>query len=320
MTDQVRFQPLIQQALAVREQVLERLHRGDLVYARDIAALAHELNILSRLNQPAPMARLLTAMGAIELQLGHFSAAYDFVMASLKFYQEAGDQDRTISGYSNLGEVLRLWGKPDEALKHYEKAREMALQTENWEILALIVNNIGMVHLEQREPRAALHLLRQAMEYSERVPRTLSVKNTQGETWGGIARACLELDDYTQAWQAAQRSRQIAEELNRPGDMGLAYRILGIVACQLEASPDQESVDASQYFKRSRELFQASGARAEYARTLVLEARWRLTERDIPLARQQLAEAETLFEELKLTAEALEAHALHEQTALNRTA
>ena len=319
MTDPIPHQPLVQKALAVREQVLERLHRGQLIYERDIATLAHELDILSRLNQPAPTARLLTAMGAIELQLGHFSAAYDYVTSSLSFYQEAGDHERTISGHSNLGEVLRLWGKPDEALAHYEKARDMARQVENWELLALIVNNIGMVHLEQRHPEAALGLLREALDYSARVPRNPSIKSIQGEAWGGIARASLALNDYTEAWQAAQRSRQIAEELNHTSELGFAYRILGIVASQL--TPNAESGDASQYFKRSRELFQASNAQVEYARTLVAEARWRLAEGDTVLARAQLAEAETLFEELKLPIEAYEAHSLREHSApLTRTA
>lgn len=313
MTDQAPYQPLIQKALAVREQVLERLHQGQLVYERDFPALKHELDLLSRLNQPGPMARLLTAMGAIELQLGHFSAAYDFVIRSLNLNLEIGDNDRVISGYNNLGEVLRLWGKPDEALKYYEQAREMAIQTENWAVLALISNNIGMVHLEQHQPKVALELLRQALEYSERIPPKQSIKTTQGETWGGIARASLELNDFAQAWQAAQRARQIAEELNRPGDLGNAYRILGIVASQMAATADQTPAAIAQYFKRSRELFQASGAQADYARTLLVEARWRLSLGDTLLAYQQLAEAETRFEDLNLPAEAQEARDLRMQ-------
>ena len=168
----------------------------------------------------------------------------------------------------------------------------MARQAENWQLLALIVNNIGMVHLEQRHPEAALSLLREALDYCERVPRNPSIRSIQGEAWGGIARASLALSDYTEAWQAAQRSRQLAEELNHTSELGFAYRILGIVACQLTSSADAEPVDASQYFKRSRELFQASNAQVEYARTLVVEARWRLAQADIALAREQLAEAD----------------------------
>lgn len=292
---------LIRQADAVRQQIIDRLHQGKLVYERDMAVLTSQVEIMLRIDEPLTAGRFFTVMGAIELNRGHFIAAHDYFQASLEHYEQANDENRVISALSNLGEVYRLWGKIDQALQFYDRARRMAHTVEDWGLVSLVLNNIGLLLLEDEEPQRALDLLEQSLDFGNRVtpPREEVIL----ETYRGIARAYLALGRTREAWDAANRSLHLSEKHNRSQDIGAVCRTMGMIAAQSGTNGNP-----GQYFERSRQIFQACGAQAEYARTLQAEARWLIASDKPAAAQHMLLEAERLFTKLHLPAEAGETH------------
>lgn len=300
---QPKFNRLIQKALAVRQQIVDRLLQGKLDYERDMLILAHELETMARLNETFAIGRLFTAMGAIELQRGHFIAAYDYMVASLDSFQAINDENQTISALSNLGEVHRQWGKHEEAIDYFEQARAMARKAENWRLLALIVNNIAMIRLEDGDTEQALTLLNRALDYAKRGDGPYDF---QSEMYRVLAEAELRQGNTETAWQSAERALELAQHYNRSQDIGAAYRTLGIIAAK--TGQGQESPEA--YFKNSRDLFRAGHNQAEDARTMVAEAEWNAANGQLDVARSKLADAMQTFERLKLSAEVEKAQAL----------
>ncbi len=297
MTTQPPTNRLIRQADAVREQIIERLHQGKLVYERDMAVLTNQVEIMLRINETLTAGRFFTVMGAIELNRGHFIAAHDYFQASLDHYEQVNDENRVISALSNLGEVYRLWGKIDQALQYYDRARRMAHTAGDWELVALVLNNIGLLQLEDDEPQRALELLEESLDFGRRLdsPR----EDVILETYRGIARAYLALGHTRDAWEAAQRSLSLSEKHNRSQDIGAVCRTMGLIAAQAGGSDHPGT-----YFERSCQIFQACHAQAEYARTLLAEARWLIASAKPTAAQHTLIEAERLFTELRLPAEA----------------
>jgi tetratricopeptide (TPR) repeat protein len=288
---------LIQKALAVRAQIIERYREGALVYERDMITLSHELDLMARLGETAVAGRILGFMGAIETQRGHYIAAYDYFMGAMRFFDEAGDDVRVCGSLSNLGEVFRLWGKHEQALQYYDKARILAHEHEDWARLALILNNMGLLYLADGDTPHALEQLLASIEYGDRVtPRP----DSQGETYSGIAQAYLALGQLEEAHQAASQALEISQGVNRADLIGLAYRTLGEVATRQNFT----RFEPGYFFERSRTVLHAAGATPEYGRTLLAEARWLFSQQKVTHAADNLNEAITLFEQLALPMEA----------------
>ncbi len=303
-----RYNVLVEQAFAIRAQIIERHLQGKLSYERDMATLAHEIVLMDRLNQTFAVGQLFLAMGAIEFHRGHFIAAYDYVLSALRSFEEVGNEERIISALNNLGEINRQWGKYAEALDYYTQGLERASTSQDWSLMALLHNNIGMLYLEQGQAAQAQEHFRQALEYSARLtPRS----TVESETYTGVARACLALDDMDGAWQAAERALAIGQEHNHSLDIATAYRTLGIVAARV---PDRGD-DPAGYFKQSRDIFLACGAQAEYARTQLAEGRWWLDIGQSERAAELLTQARDKLAALKLVDEAAEAQRLLDSLA-----
>lgn len=298
MENNSKHESLVNMAMAIRQQVIERLHKGSLDYNRDMTALSHELLMMTHLNETLAAGRIFTAMGAIELQKGHFIAAYDYIMASLNAYREVKDEKLTISALSNLGEVHRQWGKHQEALDFYTQAYEMAMQASDWARVSLVLNNIGMLYLEHRDPQHALNQLLASLDYGQ---REASSSQVMGETYTGIARAYLAMDKIDEAWDAANQALEISRQHNRTDLMGIAFRTLGILATKTGQHAPGD------YFKQSRDLLTACNAKAEFARTLIAEAHWLAKTGQVAQACNQIREASELLDSLKLKQEAREA-------------
>jgi len=303
-----RYSVLVEQAFAIRAQIIERHQQGKLAYERDMATLAHEIVLMARLNETFAVGQLFLAMGAIEFYRGHFIAAYDYVVSALRSFEEVGIEERIVSALNNLGEIHRQWGKHAEALSYYTQGLERATASEEWSLVAMLENNIGMLHLEQGRPAEALEHFRQALAHSARVTPRAEVES---ETYSGIARACLALDDMDGAWQAAERALTIGQEHNHSLDIATAYRALGIVAARVPG----RGANPAGYFKQSRDIFQACGAQAEHARTLLAEGRWWLEIGHPERASELLTQARDRLAALKLVDEAAEAQHLLDSLA-----
>ncbi|GAB4569962.1 MAG: hypothetical protein Kow0077_03350 [Anaerolineae bacterium] len=298
----------VNKALAVRKQIVERHLRGELVYERDMAALAHEIALMARLDETFTAGQLFNTMGAIEFHRGHFIAAYDYVTSALRCFEQCGVVERIVTALNNLGEIHRQWGKYEDALKHYGQAYRKALELENWELVALILSNIGLVYLERDDAQQALDYFNQALAYSSRLTPRPSLES---ETYSAMARAYLLQNDLENAHKAAEQALSIGQQYNRSHDIAQAYRTLGIVAAHGPAS-DESPGD---YFAHSRSIYQAVGAQADYARTLIAEARWLLDQGRAESAQPLLTEAHSIFERLKLEDEAQEALRLLAQSS-----
>ncbi len=306
MPDPNKHSTLISKALAVREQVIARHLAGRLEYERDLAALAHEIIAMTHLDESFAVGQLFNAMGVIEFDRGHFIAAYDYIMSALHSFQAINHQERMISALNNLGEIHRQWGKHAAALDYYRRATEMAHALENWGLVAVLTSNTGLVLLEQGNPRKALEHFQRALEAAEHViPRPA----TEGETYSAIARAYMALGEFERAWNAAEQALRLSQEHNRSRHIAFAYRTLGALA----AAQPERGIAPDEYFAHSRDISRASGARTDYALTLLDEAAWRIERGETEAARGLLTEARQIFTDTKMVEEATRARTRLEQ-------
>ncbi|MBN2470458.1 MAG: tetratricopeptide repeat protein [Anaerolineae bacterium] len=294
---------LISKALAVREQVIARHLAGKLVYEQDLAALAHEIIAMTRLDETFAVGQLFNAMGVIEFDRGHFIAAYDYITSALHSFQAINNQERMISALNNLGEIHRQWGKHAAALDYFRRANEMAQALENWELVALLASNAGLVYLDQVKPQQALEHFQRSLDISSRVvPRP----DTESETYSAMARAFIMLGEFERAWNAAEQALRISQKHNRVQDTAFACRTLG----KLAAAQPERGIAPESYFNQSREICLASGAQADYALTLLDEAEWRAASNERETASALLTEARQIFTEAKMADEAARARLL----------
>lgn len=252
----------------IQGHILDGLYQGDFNYEGAMNTLQKHLRTADEINNQTLVARTLTMIGIIELERNSYATAESYFNEAHDVYKAVGDMRRVGSMLSNLGEVMRRWGKLEEAGGYYHRAREVAKQTQNKEIQVYIESNEGMLWVNAGQPDRAIPFLKQALALSTNiVPLTKPIQELLSETLNGMARAYIQLGDLNTARDFALQSWEKATETAVVDQMAFAKQTLA----QLAMLDPRDGDDVEQLLHESEQNWRRFHSPVELGDFLVIK-------------------------------------------------
>jgi tetratricopeptide (TPR) repeat protein len=147
--------------------------------------------------------------------------------AALQIWQDSGNQQRVAWSLQNLGETLRLAGRYSEAATYIQQAIVLLGQINDPVNQAIARMSMGIVHIDQAEPKQALALYTLA----EAVFRQVGDQIHLAMLYNNLTIVYRTLEEWTPAIQCAEKSVQLWEAMgqvknlaNTLDELGLAYQ------------------------------------------------------------------------------------------------
>ena len=165
--------------------------------------------------------------------MSRFEEATDSFEAARQMLKTASLEESDLYATVLLNEagVWRYMGETEQALELFREAGEMLDRPENRdneEALAGLWNNTGLVHLDRKEPHAAMHYFHKALQLVTQSERFLV---QQSVTWNNIANALMMTGDLPRAEAAVRESIRILQALKSEEDSHYpaAVNTLGVI-------------------------------------------------------------------------------------------
>jgi len=140
-------------------QNISRVYADKGMYVKSLAVLREALPFCSRSKEAQQMLPMIYGGIATVYQFQN-----DYAKAAQYYYQSILLSEKTGSSYgmdyvySNMAELLNLFGQPEQALRYLAKAEQIAMRRRHLHLLESILVNRGIVYLNQQK-------YDQAMEY-----------------------------------------------------------------------------------------------------------------------------------------------------------
>jgi tetratricopeptide (TPR) repeat protein len=263
--------------------------------AEQVAELSHDLHDSDQ------MAHSLNLLGVLKSASGRFQEATRHFEEALEIFSNIGNRRRATPLMNNLGVIAEARGDYQEARRRYQEALDTAREIGNRDGEMVYLSNLGGVKVHQAEYISAEADLKQVIEMAgaEKMD-VLSV------TYSFLANAYLGQNKVSEALPAAQRALDLAEETESQDDLGLVWRVLGLVAAAL-AEPvtislgkegQTRTLKAEEFFFESERIFNEIEKEEERARTLREWAKYKLAEGDYQQGMRMWDEAKEIFMQL----------------------
>lgn len=170
------------------------------------------------------------------------------------------NKEGIMNAHNNLGLASYYSNEYEAALKHYQLARDLAIQLKNNSKLAVALNNIGLVYDDKADYNNALSYYLQSLKLVE---GTGESKYQLASTLNNIALIYQSQGKYDKALEFHERALNIKREIgNKKGEgsslhnIGLVYKLKGDY---------QKSLD---YYDQALKLREAINDESGYALTL----------------------------------------------------
>lgn len=124
-----------------------------------------------------------------------------------------------------LGEIARLAGLNEDAMKHYLRAREQFVENGDEKGVAKALNNMGNVERTYGHMNKSNRLHKESLSIRERI----NDKEGIGASLNNLGINARQWGDYNQAENLFKRSLEIEQELNREVGISKSYNNLGII-------------------------------------------------------------------------------------------
>lgn len=177
---------------------------------------------------PGEQARVQVALAQFEMRLGRWDEAENHARKAASIAAENGLQDRLIEATLFLASMALLAKKFRDAKPYLEKAEELlASNGEEPEITSKFAgtwhNEMGIYHLQRREPQAAHDHLRQALVHHRRSTNMRSLSYTYANL-GGVE--CSQ-GRFAQALGYYERALEQWEQWGAPRQQAMAHTSVG---------------------------------------------------------------------------------------------
>ncbi|MCB9436719.1 MAG: tetratricopeptide repeat protein [Anaerolineales bacterium] len=262
--------PVYQMVRTVRNRIRDSLFKGTLDYDNSTATLKRYLTVAADMNHPLMAGQVTELLGTIELQRGEFNTAYEYYSQSLQYFKSYNDLQRVGILLGKLGELYRVWGKPDQAAKFFERSRVNAQQAGDRRGEVITYTNEGLLWVEEGDPQLAASRLEKALQLAQDMTVYPLIKEVLPDIYVGLAQSHLLLSNFAQAWKYANETLRLSTEVNRMSQIAAAYRIMARIA----AMAPELRADPAALFEQSRSYWQQLHAKAELAKTLMLEGNY----------------------------------------------
>ncbi|HVF49076.1 MAG TPA: tetratricopeptide repeat protein [Pyrinomonadaceae bacterium] len=148
------------------------------------------------------------ALGSLLIQLYRAGEGLPHVEHALKYYREGGFFKETAQAHSLIGRAHRLKGEYDDALKDFERQREVGQEFDNQQLVAMSSSDIGRVYaLQERYPEAL-----RAFDEARALHKKLNNERSYSITLVNRAGALGKLGFYAEALAALDEVAALASQ------------------------------------------------------------------------------------------------------------
>jgi len=175
--------------------------------------LAKALKVLQEADQLYSKAEMLEGRGMVAYRLGDIYLKVRDYPNSEKWFKESiilldscKDTIRLGASFSNFGELYRVWGKPQEAIRKFEQSEFLFQEIEYLQGVAYAKGNRGLVYIDLEEYDSAKVNINQALKVLVELDDSYSIASFEE----GLARIHFAEGHYFKAIQSAQKSFKLA--------------------------------------------------------------------------------------------------------------
>lgn len=224
--------------------------KGDFEQALKVSM--ESLALFNDIEKDQEAALVHTLIGTLYFYLENYPMAHNHFKLSLEIRQKAGDMEQIANGMTNMGNILAITGKFDEAMQYYKDALKYKEELNDYLGRSQLYNNIANIHFARDEMDKVLPYRLKALE----------MDRITGDQWQ-IALKTYNLAEYYMAAKQPQKaypyiieSKTIAERL---GDKGLIDDNIHFLAMYHELiGEDKIALEyQKQYVQSIKETFSA---------------------------------------------------------------
>jgi len=183
------------------------------------------LHLADSLKQPEMKCKIYNSMAANYLMLAKYDSLR--LMARLAIEQSTRYKDtlQLATAYSRLGILYEKTAVSDSALFVFRQALGLYRQLHNNQRIGIILENIGLIHINRGELKSALTQLLEA----ESVFRRDSLKKNLASVYLKIGRVYSETGDFATAEKYYRKGKDYAIETNDFHSAAIALNAIGIL-------------------------------------------------------------------------------------------
>jgi len=179
---------------------------------------------LARILQADPKnIKALWQMGVIEIRRNNPQAALDPLNKGISLAIQVDNQEQRALLLQAAGVAYRFMNKPDEAMRNYKESMEINRRLGLKRLLAVNLVEMGLVQSSQGKPDEALSSFEQALK----IQKEIGIKKEVGDTLIDMATVYQDRAQYDKALQALKESLQIQRDTGDENYLALCLDMIG---------------------------------------------------------------------------------------------
>jgi tetratricopeptide (TPR) repeat protein len=220
-------------------------------YSDAVAHFEESLTLNREIGNLQDQAQVQNSLANAYFDLGQWTDADRFYRQAGQTFSRLGNVYNQVLVDNNLGGIALNQGRLDDALHYYTRALTALEQIGGslW-VMGALHMNLGATHVRRKELTTAFEHLGE----SRRLFDQAKVRDLLPEMHRRLAEAHLAQSDLGRAGDEASQSLAIAEELDVPGEQGLAWRVMGRIA-----AAEGRAEEAETYLEKAIALLNGVG-------------------------------------------------------------
>ncbi len=188
-------------------------------YAESLTYLRQSLSLATNYKEFVDISEVYGALGIVYKRIGDYPTSQEYYLKDLKLADSLQLNTDMSDTYVNLGILYDLMGQQEKAIESYEKALEVVPESFRAFKEKIVLANLAVIDVNNREYKAALDKLLSVIAYNEEENEKILLATNYTD----IGFCYLNLKE----WQLAQdyffKSLQFAEELSLQREIADAY-------------------------------------------------------------------------------------------------
>lgn len=182
-------------------------------------------------------------IGAVYLQLNQYEKSGEFFEKALDYYKKLPFEEATytpnkqlITIFNNLGIVSQRIGDLDLAADYYLRGISLARRTpESNRMLAMLLNNLGSVYIEKKQPEQAFEFLSEAFE----------IRQNNGDLYGMVQSYRMLADHFIRLNDDDKALEQLRLGYDLAGKVGNLTTLVQIIGKMHEVYDRKQMTDSA---------------------------------------------------------------------------
>jgi tetratricopeptide (TPR) repeat protein len=201
----------------------------------------------------------LLSMGRVEIKAGDPERGLTSLGPALSLAIQVDNKQEKALILELTGNAYGMMNKPDEALRNYQQSLEINRKLDQKRGIAISLVDIGDIQAAQGQPKAALSSLSEALK----IEREIGSKKGSGDALISLGNLYLDGGQYDKAMQVYKESLQIQRDAGDESTQALCLNNIGNVSLFT-----RQYQDAITYFQQALQLRQKLNVPQEIAESV----------------------------------------------------